>query len=82
MGLLALLLVPGWAPLRGVAWLGEKIAEQVDHDMLGEPAIQERLTQLAVALDLGEISEEDYMEQEEPLLERLRALREQAEPAE
>jgi hypothetical protein len=79
MGVLDLLLGPAWAPLRGVIWLGQQIAEQADHEMYGKEAVQQRLTQLAVALDLGEISEEDYEEQEEALLARLRELRGEAE---
>jgi hypothetical protein len=81
MGLLDLLIGPAWTPLRGVIWLGEQIAEQADHELYGEEALQQRLTQLAVALDLEEITEEEFEEQEEAILARLRALREDEDAA-
>ena len=77
MSMLDLLMGPAWIPLRGVIWLGQQIAEAADQEMFGEEAVQQRLTQLAVALDLEEITEQEYEEEEEALLARLRELHEE-----
>ena len=69
-------LVPGWAPIRGIIWLGEKISEQADHEFYDEAGVRQQLTELELRYDLGEMSEESYLEAEEVLLERMRVIRE------
>jgi len=65
------------APLTlGKGILG-KIIEEIDKERLvTEESIKERLQQLQLLLQDGELSEEEYEEVEAKLMERLRAVRE------
>ncbi len=54
-----------------------KIIEEIDKERLvTEESIKERLQQLQLLLQDGELSEEEYEELEAKLMERLRAVRE------
>ena len=54
-----------------------KIIEEIDKERLvTEESIRERLQQLQLLLQDGEIKEEEYEEVEAKLIERLRAVRE------
>jgi hypothetical protein len=65
-----LLLLP-LAPVRGVTWVGEKIADQVDHQMNDPAVIRAQIDELDAAFERGEITETDRDEQQEVLLQRL-----------
>ena len=55
----------------------EKIRDEVDKErLITEESIKERLQQLQLLLQDGEISEEEYEELEAELIKRLRAVRE------
>jgi predicted DNA-binding protein (UPF0278 family) len=55
----------------------EKIRGEVDKErLITEGSIKERLQQLQLMLQDGELSEEEYEELEAKLIERLRAVRE------
>ena len=55
----------------------EKIRDEVDKErLITEESIKERLQQLQLLLQDGELSEEEYEELEAKLMERLRAVRE------
>jgi predicted DNA-binding protein (UPF0278 family) len=55
----------------------ERIRDEVDKErLITEESIKERLQQLQLLLQDGEMSEEEYEALEEKLLERLRAVRE------
>jgi predicted DNA-binding protein (UPF0278 family) len=55
----------------------KKIRDEVDKERLvTEESIKERLQQLQLMLQDGELSEEEYDELEAKLIERLRAVRE------
>jgi hypothetical protein len=81
MDVLDILPLPAQLPIRGVLWIAEKIQEEAEKQFFGEEAIRRALTELELKLDLGEISEEDYLAQEEPLLARLKVARERARQA-
>lgn len=74
--LIDLLTLPVLAPIRGVIWVAEKVAEQAGRELYDEEAVRGQLVELELRYDLGEISEEEYLEAEEALLERLRVIRE------
>lgn len=74
MGFMEWLIMP--APVRGVIWIGQKMAAQAEREIYDVGAIRGRLQELETRYDLGEISEEEYLEAEEALLARLRAARE------
>jgi len=83
MNLLDLFAWPLTAPLKGVTWIANKIAEQAEKELYNEDAVRGKLLELELAFDLGEISEKDYDAVEKALLDQLRLIRErQAEEAE
>ena len=74
--LLDLLALPVIGPIKGIAWIAEKVAEQADRETYNEDGVRGQLMELELRLDLGEISEEEYMAAEEELLAQLRVIRE------
>jgi len=55
----------------------EGIRDEIDRErLITEESIKERLQQLQLLLQDGEVSEEEYEKLEEQLMERLRAVRE------
>ncbi|PVZ09565.1 gas vesicle protein GvpG [Actinomycetospora cinnamomea] len=71
MGFFTELLLLPLAPVRGVVWVGEKISDQVDHQMNDPGVIRAQIDELDAAFDRGEITEEERDEQQEVLLQRL-----------
>ncbi len=76
LGLKDLFLFPITLPVKGLLSLFEKIAEAVDQERLDEDKAQGMLMRLEMRYELGEMSEEEYLEQEEELLAWLNAIRE------
>lgn len=72
--LLRLLTLPVSGPITGLTWIGEKLLEQADSELDDKENLKKRLLALQLAVDLGEISEEDYEAQEEALLLAIAAL--------
>jgi len=75
MGLITGLLTLPLAPVRGTAWLAERIQEQAENELYDESAIRTGLLELEEARESGELSEEEIDEAENELLERLMAIR-------
>ena len=71
-----LLTSPVLGPIRGVHWLAIKVAEAAKSDVLDESKVRGELMELQIRLEMGEITEGDYDEQERVLVERLNAIRE------
>ena len=59
-----------------VKWIGEQINEAVEQELYNEEAVESELVELELRYDLGEISEREYLEGEEALLARMKAIRE------
>lgn len=77
MGLLRLPITgPVELPARGLLFIFQKIADAVDHERLDEGKVRSMLMELEMRYELEEISEEEYLEQEEELLDWLNAIRE------
>jgi predicted nucleic acid-binding protein len=79
MGLITGILTLPLAPVRGVAWVAEKIAEQAELELYDENRILRELSELETAHDRGEVDEERFEAAVNQLLERLQvgqALRE------
>lgn len=74
--LIDLLTLPVMGPIKGVIWVAEKVAEQAEKELYDEEAVRGQLMELELRYDLGDLSEEEYLEAEEALLERLRVIRE------
>ena len=71
MGLISGLLTLPLAPVRGVVWIGEQIAEEADHALDDEARIRRELGRLAFEHELGELSDEEFERREDALLDEL-----------
>ncbi len=77
MGLfLDLLTLPVLGAPRMVHWMAKKVTEEAERELLDEDRVRAQLLELQTHYDLGEITEEEYDEQESVLVERLNAIRE------
>jgi hypothetical protein len=72
--LLKLLFAPVLGPIEGVAWIADKILEQADMPTNDAESLQKQLLTLQLSFDMGEISEADFVVQEEEILLALQAL--------
>ena len=71
MGLISGLLTLPLAPVRGTAWLAERILEQAESEFYDERAIRSQLLEIEAAREAGEIDDETAAQAEDVLLERL-----------
>ena len=78
MGLIDGLLTLPLAPVRGVIWVAERLAEQAEMELYDEDRIRAQLVELELAFEEGEIDEEELRVSEEILFERLEVAREMA----
>lgn len=67
MGLLSGLLLLPLAPVRGTVWIAERLLEEAERELDPERRARLRLQALEVALELGELTPEEY-EREEDLV--------------
>ncbi|MBD2175548.1 gas vesicle protein GvpG [Pseudanabaena sp. FACHB-1998] len=61
------------APLDGLVWIAEQIEERATTELEKQENLQKRLTTLQLRFDLGDISEEDFVAQEQEILEAMEA---------
>lgn len=59
------------APLKGLIWLGENINDIAEKELSDDGKIKEKLMELQMKFELGEIDENEYDSREKELLERL-----------
>ena len=59
------------APLEGLVWIAEQIEERATDELDKKENLQKRLTSLQLRFDLGDISEEDFVVQEQEILEAM-----------
>ncbi len=71
MGFITGLLTLPLAPVRGVAWVTEKITEELERQLYDEDAIRSELMALELAYEDGTIGEDERNEREDALLELL-----------
>jgi hypothetical protein len=71
MGLLTGLLTLPLAPVRGVAWVAEEVAEEAERELYDERRIMRELGEMEAAKDQGLISEETFNRGVDELLQRL-----------
>jgi hypothetical protein len=71
MGLITGLLTLPLAPVRGVAWVAEQVADQAEQELYDEGKIMRELAAVELAHDSGEIDDDQLAEQVDLLLERL-----------
>jgi uncharacterized membrane protein len=75
MGLITGLLTLPLAPVRGVAWVAEVLAEEADREMAEAASPERALADLEAARATGEISEEEYAQREADLVDEMIVLR-------
>ncbi|MGW4438339.1 gas vesicle protein GvpG [Streptomyces sp. NPDC004596] len=73
MGLLTALLTAPLAPVRGVVWVADQLAEAADREVNDPAAVRARLAVLNRALEDGEIDLADFEREEDRLLDLLEA---------
>ncbi len=71
MGLFSSLLLLPLAPVRGVAWVVEQVADEADRQLYDPAFIQRDLLQLELDADDGRLSPEERELEEQRLMERL-----------
>ena len=71
MGLITGILTLPLAPVRGVAWIGERVQEQAEAEFYDENRIMSELTELEEEKTSGEIGEDEFDRRVDELLERL-----------
>lgn len=75
MGLLTGLLTLPLAPVRGIGWIAERLLDEAYEQEFSPAAIQRQLGQAQRDLEEGHMTEEEYDEVEEILIDRLLAAR-------
>jgi len=60
---------------RMVYWVAKKLVEEAEREELDEGKLQGQLLELQMRYELGEISDEEYSQQETAILDRLSAVR-------
>jgi DNA-binding GntR family transcriptional regulator len=71
MGLITGLLTLPLAPVRGVGWVAEQVADQAEQELYDEGRIMRELAAIELAHDAGEIDDDTLAEHTDRLLERL-----------
>jgi hypothetical protein len=71
MGLITGLLTLPLAPVRGVAWVAEQLTDAADRELHDPAVIRVQLAVLNRELEDGNLSVEEFEEEEERLLDRL-----------
>jgi len=71
MGIFTGLLLLPLAPVRGTVWLAEQLAAQAERELDERTVVRRLLLEAEAALERGELSELEFDEIEDELLERL-----------
>jgi hypothetical protein len=73
MGLFTGLLTLPLAPVRGVTWVAQQVADEVERELYDEGRIRSELLQLELEAEDGLIGDEERARREDELLDRLAA---------
>jgi hypothetical protein len=79
MGFLTSLVLLPLAPLRGTIWLAERLTEVAEREVDSEATFRRLLVEAEIAFEAGELSEAEYEQVEDELLERLELARREGE---
>ena len=71
MGLIRGLALLPLAPVAGVVWIADRLADEAERQLTDDGALRQQLADLAAAYDRGEVSSEDYDLFEEELLRQM-----------
>jgi|SRR6185503_18551000 len=76
MGLLTtVLFFPVTGPVAGIKWSLGKVMGVVEEELTDDTPVKQDLMELQMKLELGDITDEEYVEQEAVLMARLREVR-------
>ncbi len=75
MGLLTQILTLPLAPVRGTAWVLERVVETAENEYYDPAPVERELAALERALLAGQIDEETFDRREDELLDRLDEIR-------
>ncbi|MET7550058.1 MULTISPECIES: gas vesicle protein GvpG [unclassified Streptomyces] len=75
MGLFTQLATLPLAPVRGVAWVMERVVETAENEYYDPAPVERELAELEKALLAGEIDDETFDRREDELLDRLDEIR-------
>ena len=76
MGLLSnILFFPVTGPVNGIRWTLRKVAQVVDEELTDDTPIKQELMELQMALELGDITDDEYLAREAEVMQRLRDVR-------
>ena len=70
-----ILLFPIKGPIAGFKWIMSTIQKMADEELMNDQPWKERLIELQMLLELGEISEEEYGHEEAVVFQALRDIR-------
>jgi len=73
MGMITGLLTLPLAPIRGTAWVAERLLEQAEREFYDERAIRAQLMDIQAAREDGAIGDDEATRAEDELLQRLLA---------
>jgi hypothetical protein len=70
-----ILMLPLKLPIAGFNWIMKQIQTMANEELLNDQPWKERLIELQMMLEIGDISEEDYVVQEAQVFQALREIR-------
>ena len=77
MGLLTkVLFFPVTGPVAGIRWTLGKVQQVVEEEITDDAPIKQELMELQMQLEIGEITDDEYVEREAAIMRRLREVRE------
>lgn len=77
MGILTkVLFFPITGPVAGIRWSLNKVVKVAEEELTDDSSIKQELMELQMRLELGEITDGEYVELEKGLMQRLRDVRE------
>ena len=76
MGLLTkVIFFPITGPVAGIRWSLGKVQSVVEEELTDDSSVKQELMELQMKLELGDITDDEYVEQEAVLMARLREVR-------
>jgi len=70
-----ILLFPLTGPIAGIKWIMRTIQKMADEELLNDQPWKERLIELQMRLEIGELSEDEYAREEAVVFQALRDIR-------
>ncbi|ASU58847.1 MULTISPECIES: gas vesicle protein GvpG [Nocardiopsis] len=71
MGLLSMILTAPAAPIRFVDWTARQVLDAAERELYDPSRIRQQLAELSERLDAGELSESEFDQMEDELLDQL-----------